>query len=293
MATKKMRSIKGRAARFTRLDICGAPVHAARSYVVTQGFITVTISENVEAGGEITQKNAWGEFCIDEKDPDILKWAGVKIELCEVDPDIMDIVGGSNPVFLAGNTIGWTRGPLPPEGGFAIEVWTKKAGVDACVAPPTYTVTNKALTTNVATLTIGTHTILVGDTVVVSGVDATFDGTFTVTGIAATTISYAKVAANVVSAAATGTVLGESKPEWGYFLVPFIKNPKLDGDIVIANAPLNVTLSGEGYGAPAAWGMGPHADQPFLVTFPVGEMYGGVVTTVQPPDPTNGAATLV
>lgn len=71
-----------------------------------------------------------------------------------------------------------------------------------------WTVTNKALTSNVATLTIGTHTVLVGDTVVVTGVDATFNGTYVVTAVAATTISYALTHADVVSAAATGNVEG-------------------------------------------------------------------------------------
>jgi len=68
----------------------------------------------------------------------------------------------------------------------------------------TYTVTNKALTSNVATLTIGTHSLAVGNTVKVTGVDSTFDGTFVVTAVASTTFSYALVAANVTSTAATG-----------------------------------------------------------------------------------------
>jgi hypothetical protein len=67
-------------------------------------------------------------------------------------------------------------------------------------------VTNKALTANVATLTVGAHTLLVGQSVVVAGVDATFNGTYTITAKTATTISYAKVNANVASTAATGTV---------------------------------------------------------------------------------------
>jgi hypothetical protein len=69
-----------------------------------------------------------------------------------------------------------------------------------------YNVTNKALTANVATLTIGAHTLLVGQTVVVAGVDATFNGSFVVTAVTGTTVSYAKTAANVAPTATTGTV---------------------------------------------------------------------------------------
>lgn len=68
-----------------------------------------------------------------------------------------------------------------------------------------FTVTNKALTTNVATLTSPSHTFIVGDTVTVSGVDATFNGTYVITAVAGSgaskTFSYAKTATDVTSAA--------------------------------------------------------------------------------------------
>ena len=69
------------------------------------------------------------------------------------------------------------------------------------------TVSNKALTSNVATLTTSaTHGYLVGDVVVVSGVDATFNGTFSITAVpTTTTFTYAKTATNVSSAAASGS----------------------------------------------------------------------------------------
>lgn len=71
------------------------------------------------------------------------------------------------------------------------------------VSAITNTVTNKALTSNVATLTTGTaHTYRVGDVVVVSSVDATFNGTYSIVAVpTSTTFTYAKTATNVVSAA--------------------------------------------------------------------------------------------
>lgn len=70
------------------------------------------------------------------------------------------------------------------------------------------TVSNKALTTNVATLTTTTaHGLIVGSVVLVAGVDATFNGTYTVASVpTTTTFTYSRTAANVASAAATGTV---------------------------------------------------------------------------------------
>ena len=68
---------------------------------------------------------------------------------------------------------------------------------------PTIAVTNKALTSNVATLTTASaHSLSVGATIVVSGVDNTFNGRFTVVGVPSlTTLTYANTAGDVVSAA--------------------------------------------------------------------------------------------
>jgi hypothetical protein len=75
------------------------------------------------------------------------------------------------------------------------------------VSTITRTVSNKALTSNIATLTTSAdHTYLAGDVVVVSGVDATFNGTYNIIAVpTTTTFTYAKVNANVTSAVATGS----------------------------------------------------------------------------------------
>jgi N4-gp56 family major capsid protein len=71
----------------------------------------------------------------------------------------------------------------------------------------TVSVTNKALTSNVATLTTAVaHGLGVGQVVTISGVDSTFNGTYTLTAVTSDTLSYAKTATNVTSVAATGTV---------------------------------------------------------------------------------------
>jgi len=67
----------------------------------------------------------------------------------------------------------------------------------------TKSVSNKALTSNVATLTTSTtHGFAVGDIVVVGSVDATFNGTYVVKEVpTTTTFTYDKTNANVTSAA--------------------------------------------------------------------------------------------
>jgi hypothetical protein len=67
------------------------------------------------------------------------------------------------------------------------------------------TIVNKALTSNVATLTTSAaHNLAVSDSIWVEGVDATFNGEFTVATVpTTTTFTYAKTASNVASTAVT------------------------------------------------------------------------------------------
>lgn len=135
MATKKLTSLKGRVIRLTRLDDCGVPVVGACSTIVSAGFISVEFTPNIESGEEYTQKNAWGDFCIQEKDRDRWKWVDTAISLCEVDPDILDLVGGGTSLLNAEtspDTIGSSFGENGSLEAFALEVWTKQAGT-ACV----------------------------------------------------------------------------------------------------------------------------------------------------------------
>jgi hypothetical protein len=72
----------------------------------------------------------------------------------------------------------------------------------------TPTVSNRALTSNIATLTTAAaHGLLAGDVVVVSGVHATFNGTFTILTVpTTTTLTYAKTADNVGSTVSSGAI---------------------------------------------------------------------------------------
>ena len=80
-------------------------------------------------------------------------------------------------------------------------------------------VNNKALTSNVATLTTASaHGFEAGQSVVVAGVDATFNGTYTITTVGSnTTFSYAKVASTVASAAVSP--VGSAVRQRGYTAV--------------------------------------------------------------------------
>jgi len=76
-----------------------------------------------------------------------------------------------------------------------ISVYTKRT--------VTASVTNKALTSNVATLTTASaHRLFEGDTVTITSVDSTFNGSYIIASVpTTTTFTYVKTASNVASTA--------------------------------------------------------------------------------------------
>jgi hypothetical protein len=85
--------------------------------------------------------------------------------------------------------------------------------VDKVFPKITVSITNKALTTNVATLTTSAaHGLCIGMQIVITGVDATFNGEYRITSVpTTTTFTYAKTATDVPSAAVSpaGTGVAE------------------------------------------------------------------------------------
>jgi hypothetical protein len=70
-----------------------------------------------------------------------------------------------------------------------------------------YSISKKKLLSNYATITTNyTHHFQVGSVVVVSGVGSPFDGTYTLTGVTAKTITYAKTNINIAEVSTSGTV---------------------------------------------------------------------------------------
>lgn len=83
------------------------------------------------------------------------------------------------------------------------------ATVSICNREVQFTVTNKALNSNVATLTTGSaHGLAINTQVEIKNVGAPFDGTYTITDVPdATSFRYARTSGNVGAAAVTPTGL--------------------------------------------------------------------------------------
>jgi hypothetical protein len=84
--------------------------------------------------------------------------------------------------------------------------------IDKVFPTITVSISNKALTSNVATLTTSAaHGLSVGMEITISGVDATFNGDYIITGVpTTTTFTYAKTATDVTSAAVSPVGAGSA-----------------------------------------------------------------------------------
>lgn len=120
--------IGARVLRVTRLDSCGRPVYGPDSQAVSDGFVSVEISPDVEEGEDYTQRNANGDLCVSEKGQDSLQWLTVSIEFCRVDPCLWSLM---NPTWKLvrgahGEVTGFRIGTrFSDREGFALELWPK------------------------------------------------------------------------------------------------------------------------------------------------------------------------
>lgn len=133
MPTHCFTPVLGKRLRVTELDECGAVTVGTSETVSTDGFVTVTLSSEVEEGTEIIQRNASGALCVNEKMADSFKRFTVEIDFCGVNPSLLAIVSNAEPYNdYAGDVAGFTV----PEGEilkkFAFELWTGLSG-QACL----------------------------------------------------------------------------------------------------------------------------------------------------------------
>ncbi len=136
MATRCFQSIQGLCIRVTRLDTCCNPPAAAtpESYVVSDSFITLGLTAELEEPDEFTLKLANGKLCINEIGVATLKRYTVELSLCNADPDLFEVMGGVTKVLdFAGDTVGYEIDQdLSAGGRFALEFWTR-VPTDQCL----------------------------------------------------------------------------------------------------------------------------------------------------------------
>lgn len=129
MATKCFQSIQGLCLRVTRLDTCCNPPSAGtpNSYVVSDSFINLSLSAELEEPDEFTVKLANGRLCINEVGAATLKRYTVEVSLCNADPDLFEIIGGVTKIVdWEGTVVGYeVSEELGGDGRFSLEFWTR------------------------------------------------------------------------------------------------------------------------------------------------------------------------
>lgn len=120
-------TVRGRMARFTRLDELGRPVYGPGNQAVTKGIISVTYTPNVTEGEATSVTNFAGEQCISAPAPcaTIDNWT-VAVEFCAVDPCVVLMIYPSWIPYYDdfGSIKGFQIiGGLTCDVGFALEIW--------------------------------------------------------------------------------------------------------------------------------------------------------------------------
>jgi hypothetical protein len=139
VATKCFTVVRGKRMRVTRLDDCGNPPPPLDegALVVTKGFITVSLSSDVEDGTDITQMNADGELCVVDKSRDQFKRWNLEAEFCDVDPALLSLVSNVNvETDWDDDIVGVRSYQGSPTGAFALELWTGVPGTDCLPGEP-------------------------------------------------------------------------------------------------------------------------------------------------------------
>lgn len=126
-------SVRGKVARFTRLDSCGRPVVGAHSVLVTDGFTEITASPQFAEGNEITVTKANGRVCINDKADDTLNRYDISITCCAVNPALKGLTCGYEQVLdYAGRAVGFRVGEDVNAEGVAVEVWSDVVPEEEC-----------------------------------------------------------------------------------------------------------------------------------------------------------------
>jgi hypothetical protein len=137
MASYCFKPFKVPRARATLLDSCGVPVTGDDSMsVTTSGIITVEQVANLQDMDDFFEKNGDGDFCIEEVDPEILKWYDLTLTFCEVDPELVYLLT-KQALLLSDAPTPIAVGNRSSEGqiklvNFGFEVFTRLANQADC-----------------------------------------------------------------------------------------------------------------------------------------------------------------
>lgn len=131
--------VRGDRIRVTKVNSCGLPIEGPGHRLVTDGFISIKYSRVDNEAEELTQKNANGKICVQDRTPPQRKWYNVEAQMCGVDPDLVTLATGF-PVILDHNNMPVGFGDqtdVDTDYGTVLELWTGGKSEDDCAVPTT------------------------------------------------------------------------------------------------------------------------------------------------------------
>lgn len=134
MASTSFPMVRGRVMRATKLDGCGRVLPAACGAIVSDGFVSVELTANIETGDDISVTNAAGRVCVSDPAVPQFNGYGVQVTFCQVNPELYAMMSGQAVVYNgAGDAVGFrvSSDVDASDSGFALEVWSNVPAV-AC-----------------------------------------------------------------------------------------------------------------------------------------------------------------
>lgn len=128
-----LKPVQGLALRVARLDATGATPTGAQNSFVTESFIRLSASPEIQTGTSITTTAANGKNCLDRKDPPTYRWWNVELEICGAPPELLELIAGALLVTDGGDNVGWgvpKLGEVFAEDGVSVELWSYAIGDD-------------------------------------------------------------------------------------------------------------------------------------------------------------------
>lgn len=117
------------AIRVTALSATGTAASGSnQAMYITNNLVRIDFNPDVEAGPEISDRNAGGSLAVTFRLPDIIKRLTMTLELIIPDPELEVILSGGNTFTSGTNVEGFQYPALltdPTPNGLSIEAWTR------------------------------------------------------------------------------------------------------------------------------------------------------------------------
>lgn len=131
--------VKGRRLRATKINGCGKPVAGSRNRLVTAGYVSLTLTAVMKDAEDLTQTNAEGKECFNDRTPPERRWWTPALELCNVNTGLLAMFTGWETILDALDLPAGFRDQREIESdfGIALELWTAGRSDEDCADIPT------------------------------------------------------------------------------------------------------------------------------------------------------------